>query len=92
MDTPSLDCRTILWVLDSPNCFTVLHYIDVAIKLNSFPERCLQILTILCRFDVRAHLDYIREPVATKQSEKTRKEEAKMNYERYRILVYNKHR
>uniref|UniRef100_H2YGJ1 Suppressor of white apricot N-terminal domain-containing protein n=1 Tax=Ciona savignyi TaxID=51511 RepID=H2YGJ1_CIOSA len=44
------------------------------------------------RFDVRAHLDYI--PPLNKDAavDKTDKEFRKCNYERYRVLVYNKHR
>ncbi|CAK8693302.1 unnamed protein product [Clavelina lepadiformis] len=45
------------------------------------------------RFDVRAHLDFINEPKPSNQTKSLNdKEERRLNYERYRILVYNKHK
>lgn len=45
------------------------------------------------RFDVRAHLDFIQDVKNTPKIDVTTdKEERKINYERYRVLVYNQHK
>nr|XP_002126056.1 CLK4-associating serine/arginine rich protein isoform X1 [Ciona intestinalis] len=44
------------------------------------------------RFDARAHLDYIPNIAKDQPSSDTSKDVRKSNYERFRILVYNKHK